>query len=56
MTDDAMGDHQRLHPFVVHPPAAPPQRSGHPRRAVGAGGASVDAADLGDQGGLGLLG
>jgi hypothetical protein len=56
MADDAVGGHQPLHPLVVHPPAAPAQLVGDPRRPVGASGVGVDGADLGDQLSLGLLG
>jgi hypothetical protein len=56
MPDQAVDSHEALHPLVIGPPAAPMKLSSHPRRAVGAGGAGVDGADLGDEGGLGLFG
>jgi hypothetical protein len=56
MPDQAEAGHQPLHPLVVHPPAAPAKLGGHPRRPIGAARLGVDAADLGDQLALGLLG
>jgi hypothetical protein len=56
MTDQAVAGHQPLHPLVVHPPAAPAKLGMYPRRPVGAARLGVDAADLGDQRGFGLLG
>jgi hypothetical protein len=56
MPNQAMAGHQPLHPLVVHPPAAPAKLGGHRGRPVGAARLGMDAADLGDQRGFGLLG